>query len=88
MARFLNDGASVAIFDLNAENAENLLQTDFQSSAEKGQIKFYHVNVADRQACFEAAEKVVKDFGKINFLFNGVANFRCSVSKKYQHWVQ
>lgn len=80
VARFLNDGASVAIFDLNVERANKLLQVDFKEAAEHGRLRCYNVNVAQRQACFDNVQQVVNDFGKVNFLFNGVANFNCSVS--------
>ena len=77
--RLVNDGASVAIFDLNEERAKELTEEIGGGSAGKN-IRFYHVDVSCRDKCFRAVDHVVEDFGKVNHLINAVAYFGSKVS--------
>ena len=78
--RFLNDGARCAIFDLNEKRGNELLADEFKAFAAENKVGFYKVNVSKRQACFDAVDQVVTDFGRVDFLVNGVAYFTSSVS--------
>ena len=66
--RFLNDGAAVAVFDIN-ESAGNQLQTDLTAAGYN--IKFYPVDVSVKEQCVKAVKKVGEEHeGKIHFLIN------------------
>lgn len=66
--RFLNDGAAVAVFDIN-ESAGNQLQTDLTAAGYN--IKFYPVDVSVKEQCVKAVKKVCEEHeGKIHFLIN------------------
>ena len=68
LQRFLNDGAAVAVFDIN-ESAGNQLQTDLTAAGYN--IKFYSVDVSVKEQCIKAVKKVGEEHeGKINFLIN------------------
>ena len=74
--RFVNDGASVAAFDIN-EAAGKHLQDELKAAGYDA--KFYKVNVADKEQCVEGVKKVAEEHeGKIHFLVNnaGVAPTR------------
>ena len=72
--RFVNDGAHVAILDVNS---------DYEAfDDEVGSfVSFYKVDCSNRDQCFENVEKIGKKFGKINHLVYSVAYFG---SKTYQ----
>ena len=66
--RFVNDGAVVAVFDIN-ESAGKQLQDDLTASGYH--VKFYKVDVADKEQCVEGVKKVAEEHeGKIHFLVN------------------
>jgi len=44
--RFLNDGGSVAIIDLNTAAAEKLINNDWKQY--RGKVKYYSVDVSKR----------------------------------------
>ena len=74
--RFVNDGASVAAFDINEAAGKNLQD---ELTAAGYDVKFYKVNVADKEQCVEGVKKVAEEHeGKIHFLVNnaGVAPTR------------
>ena len=80
VARFLNDGASVAIVDLNESKANELIASDFNSKVSPGaKVKAYGADLSKRDNCFEVVSKIAKDFGKINHLINAVAYFGAQV---------
>ncbi|QNR25526.1 beta-ketoacyl-ACP reductase [Croceimicrobium hydrocarbonivorans] len=62
---FLNQGAKVAIWDLNSDQVQYLLKSEGES-----QLRFYSVNTAESASVNEAAEKVIQDFGKVDILIN------------------
>ena len=78
-ARFLSDGASVAILDLNQNKIDALVTEELREWSDQGRLKGYAADVSKRENCFHVVDQVVKDFGKVNFLFNAVAYFRSSV---------
>ncbi len=43
-------------------------------------MKFYRADVSKRQDCFDVVDEIVRDFGKVNYLYNAVAFFKSSVS--------
>ncbi len=78
----MNDGASVAIIDINEAKAKELISNDFESKISPGaMIKAYRVDVSKRENCFEVISRIVKDFGKVNHLINAVAYFGARVKK-------
>ena len=78
--RFLNDGASVAIVDTNCPGTKKLCQAEFEEEEKNGTLTHYCFDVSNRQDCFDGVDKIVKDMGKVNFLFNAAATFKTSVS--------
>ena len=79
VARFLNDGASVAIVDVDEDRAKSLLENEFKTASETQRVRFYKEDVSYKQNCFDIVDKVAKDFGKINYLINCSAYFSFSV---------
>ena len=66
--RFVNDGAAVAVFDIN-ESAGNKLQAELTAAGFN--VKFYEVDVSVKEQCEEAARKVGEEHeGMIHFLVN------------------
>eukprot|EP00118_Oscarella_pearsei_P028050 m.311489 g.311489 ORF g.311489 m.311489 type:complete len:324 (+) comp73124_c0_seq1:24-995(+) len=57
--RFLNDGARVAVFDLNADLGEDL---ERELSSKGKNVKFYRVDVSDKEQC----EKAAADFARLS----------------------
>ena len=79
--RFVNDGATVAVFDIN-EPAGKQLQDELTASGYR--VKFYRVDVADKEQCVQGVKKVVEENeGKINFLVNN-AGIPAPCKGKYQ----
>ncbi len=66
VTRFAQQGAAVAIFDINP-NAQDLISEISQPGFS---IKYYEVNVADQLAVKQAVKHVVGDFGGIDILIN------------------
>jgi len=68
--RFVNDGAKVAIIDFNEARAQemiNVLGSD--------KVKYYKVDVSNREACFKVVQQIANELGKVNHLVNAVAYF-------------
>ena len=66
--RFVNDGAAVAVFDID-ESAGNQLQAELTAAGYN--VKFYQVDVSVKEQCVEAVKKVGEEHeGKIHFLVN------------------
>jgi len=72
--RFLNDGAKVAILDMN-EHRGNEKVKEFGEMGFNSAVKFYRVDVSSRSDCFATVASVASDFGKIHHLVNCVAYF-------------
>ena len=56
--RFLNDGAYVALVDLNEDYSQKLIETYWSDYNIKGKICFYHADVSSRSKCFSVVDKV------------------------------
>ena len=68
--RFIEEGASVAIFGTNPERGKEALK-ELQSVAKEGQkLSFYEVDVGDTQKVEMTIEQVYQDFGNIDILVN------------------
>jgi hypothetical protein len=70
--RFVNDGAAVAIFDIN-EKLGKELETSLKSSGHN--VVFCSVDVSDRDQCVKAVDRLSSEFGRVDFLVNGAAYF-------------
>ncbi len=77
--RFAKEGAIVAIWDVNKEKAQAVVD---QIIAEGGQAKFYTVNTMDEAQVTAAAAAVNADFGRIDILLNNAGITRDSSLKK------
>lgn len=62
---FLDQGAKVAVWDLNNSGLEEL-----SSSYPEGSLRFYVVNTALSEEVNTAAQKVLEDFGHLDILIN------------------
>ena len=72
--RFVNDGAKVAIIDFNETRAQemiNVLGSD--------KVKYFKVDVSNREACFKVVQQIANELGKVNHLVNAVAYFGSKV---------
>jgi NAD(P)-dependent dehydrogenase (short-subunit alcohol dehydrogenase family) len=69
---FAAEGVRVAIFDINAAGGRNVVET---LQAEGHTVAFFPVDVADRQACFDAVQAVDAQWGRIDFLINDAVSF-------------
>ena len=78
-ARFLQEGARVAIWDIN-EVAGKALATTW--AAQGASCKFYRVDTANLEAVTEMAEAVARDFGQIDILVNNAGITRDASMKK------
>ena len=74
--RFVNDGAKVAIIDLNDSNAKLII--DLLGSEN---VKYFKLDVTKRDDCFQVVKQIANDFGKVNHLVNSVAYFGSKVVK-------
>ena len=77
--RFAKEGAIVAIWDVNKEKAQAVVD---QILAEGGQARFYAVNTMDEDQVTAAAAAVNNDFGRIDILLNNAGITRDSSLKK------
>jgi 3-oxoacyl-[acyl-carrier protein] reductase len=78
-ARFLSEGAAVAIWDIRAEAGQAALKS---LGASKGNLRFYRVNTADLDAVTEVSQQVFEDFGRIDILVNNAGITRDASMKK------
>jgi len=72
--RFLSDGASVAILDMNEKRGEEKIK-ELKAAGLDTNAKFFKVDVSSRSACFAVVSAVAAAFGKVNHLVNCVAYF-------------
>jgi len=77
--RFLEEGAKVAIWDINAEAGE---ATQKEFSDQGYETRFYQVNTTELEAVQQAAQTVKDDFGKIEILVNNAGITRDASLKK------
>ena len=80
--KFLEEGASVEIWDLNEDAAENALT----SWEEKGfNVRFQKVNVADHEAVESAMADLKKHWGRLDVLINNAGITRDGTLLKMDH---
>lgn len=77
--RFLEEGAYVAIWDIDMKRAEALL-TSLNGLGER--TRCYQVNTTDLEACEQAAKAVFNDFGRIDILVNNAGITRDASMRK------
>jgi 3-oxoacyl-[acyl-carrier protein] reductase len=70
--RFAQEGAKVAVADLNDENAQQVAKEIESSGAEAVAV---HVDVADEQSTLDMAKAVHERFGRIDVLVNNAGIF-------------
>lgn len=80
--RFAQEGASVAIWDVNAEKAKAVVE-EIQKAG--GKARFYPVNTMDVEQVKAAAAAVQSDFGRIDILINNAGITRDASLKKMTH---
>ncbi|MCB0662843.1 MAG: 3-oxoacyl-ACP reductase FabG [Saprospiraceae bacterium] len=85
--RFVEEGANVAIWDLNEEKGNEVVDT-YKASGHK--VAFYKVNTTNLEAVEAAAKKVFEDFGSIDILVNNAGITRDATLKKItaEQWQQ
>lgn len=84
--KFLEEGAHVAIWDVNIQKG-----TAFLEEAKAGnRLKFYEVNTTSESAVTKAAQQVAADFGRIDILINNAGITRDATTKKMtsEQWDQ
>lgn len=71
--RFAQEGASIAIWDVQEEKGRHLVNTLLEKDLN---ANFYKVNTADAIQVQEAVSAVIRDFGKIDILVNNAGIVR------------
>lgn len=69
---FAVEGASVAIFDIDAESGERVVS---RLLAEGHTAAFHPLDVSDREACDRAVEAVTAQWGRVDYLVNSAVSF-------------
>ncbi len=67
--RFLQEGAKVAVADVNDDRATSAMQ----HLDGKGEVISVHTDISDEQSALDCAKTVVDAFGKIDILINNAA---------------
>ncbi|WKZ70482.1 MAG: 3-oxoacyl-ACP reductase FabG [Melioribacteraceae bacterium] len=85
--KFVNEGANVAIWDLDSDKGISLLN-EFKNNDQK--VIFYKVNVAKAKEVKDAMQKVISDFRKVDILINNAGITKDSTLKKMtqEQWQQ
>ena len=85
--KFLEEGAQVAIWDIDAKRGADLLTSWSQYG---DSLRFYQVNTTDLSAVEKAAAAVHHDFGSIHILINNAGITRDATLKKMsaEQWDQ
>ena len=83
--RFLREGASVAVCDMNRELAE---ATAEELSTCGGVIRAFFMNVADEKSVEESVEAALDEFGRIDILVNnaGITRDNLMIRMKREDW--
>jgi 3-oxoacyl-[acyl-carrier protein] reductase len=79
--RFMEEGAKVAIWDINEEGGK-ALAAQLVGQYGAGSCKFYKVNAVDLPSVETTAAAVAADFGQIDILINNAGITRDSTMKK------
>lgn len=85
--RFAEEGAAVAIWDIDKPRGEDL---EHMLTEKGARAKFYQVNTTNLEDCEQAVQRVITDFGKVDILINNAGITRDSSFKKMttQQWQQ
>jgi len=85
--KFIDEGAQVAIWDLNQEVGQ---KTAHDLATDGAIVRFYKVNTTDLEQVEAATQQVIQDFGNIHVLINNAGITRDSSFKKMtaQQWQQ
>jgi NAD(P)-dependent dehydrogenase (short-subunit alcohol dehydrogenase family) len=83
--RFAEEGASVAILDLDLEKAQNVAA---QINKKGGQAVAIGLDVSDENQVKTAVAEVIETFGRIDILFNnaGIARRTTAVETRVEDW--
>ena len=76
--RFAEEGAKVAICDVNKEAGEALAEAN-------DAIRFYYVDITDRQAVQAWVDSVVEEFGRVDILVNNAGILRDALLVKVKN---
>ncbi|MFN4080408.1 MAG: beta-ketoacyl-ACP reductase [Saprospiraceae bacterium] len=87
-ARFLEEGARVAIWDIDQKRSEALRQAWSQYGEDR--LRFYAVNTADLSSVEAAVADTLRDFGAVHILINNAGITRDASLKKMtpEQWRQ
>ena len=77
--KFVNEGASVAIWDLD-ESKGIQLANEFNKAEQK--VVFFKVNVANSEQVITSMKKVIEEFGKVDILINNAGITKDATLKK------
>ena len=85
--KFMQEGAKVALWDINEERGEAAAEEGRKSGYE---CAFYQVNTTDFQQVEDACKKVVAQFGRVDILINNAGITRDATLKKMtaEQWSQ
>lgn len=72
VAEFAAAGVAVALLDINAQAGRQMAET---ARAQREDVEFYAVNVADADACRQAVQAVGERWGRVDFLLNNAVSF-------------
>jgi 3-oxoacyl-[acyl-carrier protein] reductase len=83
--RFLAEGASIALCDMNIPLANTAAE---ELAKDSGTVKTYFMNVSDAATVDAAVDSVMKDFGKIDILVNnaGITRDNLMIRMKKEDW--
>lgn len=70
--RFAKEGMKVAVAEINEEQGQRVAQ---EIIADGGKAMFVHADVGKQASCDEMAQKVMDEFGAIDYLVNNAAIF-------------
>lgn len=88
--RFIEQGASVAIFGTNSERGNETLK-ELQPLASEGQkVLFYQVDVSKSEQVNESIERVLQEFGNLDILINnaGITRDNLLMRLSKEDWEQ
>lgn len=72
VAEFAAAGVAVALLDINAQAGRQMAET---ARAQREDVEFYAVNVADADACRQAVQAAAARWGRVDFLVNNAVSF-------------